>query len=267
MKSKISKASKVFRVSHKFAHFGVMVISFLFTGLAIGVITRNPHKRRNRYLMNTHLHCRWGLKIMNIKVHRLNKPQAKGPFLYVANHYGTTDSFLAAGLLPMRFVTSVENQKTPILGHVMEMAACIFVERRDRANIEDELKNLIEALKSGYSVALYPESKAWNAEEVLPFKRTLMQAAAYAGVPIQPVVVNVRAVNGEDFTLKWRDHVCWWGDMKFLPAIIKTFSVKNIEFEVEFLEPLHPKPEDDRRVVADTARERIVKKFRPVKGA
>lgn len=261
----LSDAKILVRVILKTIHFLTMISSFLLIGFLIGIVVHNPERRRKAFVKNMNRHAKWGTKILGIKLIELNKPLADKPFLYVSNHYGNIDSILTAGLQEMMFVTSVENQKMPGVGIVMEMSSCIFVERRDRSNIETELKNMIDALQEGHCVAIFPESKAWNAEEILPFKRTLMQAAAYGGVPIQPTVINIKSVNKEEFTLKWRDHICWWGDMTFFPSIMKTFSLKEIEIEVEYLEPLYPTPNDDRRVVADNARERIVNKFKPVK--
>lgn len=90
-------------------------------------------------------------------------------------------------------------------------------------------------------------------------------AAAHAGVPIQPVVINFREVNGEEFTLRWRDHLCWYGDIPFVTSMWKALTLKSVKGEIEFLELIHSSPEDDRGLVADKAHAMISKKFVPVK--
>lgn len=156
-------------------------------------------------------------------------------------------------------------RETPVLGLITEMAGCIYVERRSRSNILKELGEMIDYLRKGFRVVLYPEATSTNGEGVFPFKRTLMTAAAHAGVPIIPYVFNFREINGEPgFQLKYRDSVCWYGDISFVQAIWNAFSLKSLVCEVEFLSPVYTKTDDDRAVVADAVREMIVAKFNPV---
>jgi 1-acyl-sn-glycerol-3-phosphate acyltransferase len=89
-------------------------------------------------------------------------------------------------------------------------------------------------------------------------------AAAHAEVPIQPIVVNFREVNGEKFSLKWRDHLCWYGDIPFAVSLWNALTLKTVKAEIEFLEKIHAKPEDDRGEIADRAHALISEKFVPV---
>ncbi|WP_291515665.1 lysophospholipid acyltransferase family protein [Bdellovibrio sp. ArHS] len=203
---------------------------------------------------------------MNLHLVVKNKPAESEKFLLVSNHMGFIDIMMLASCTPMLFVTSVEMRETPFLGLLTELGGCIYVERRSRTRILDEMKNIVETLRKGFRVVLYPEATSTNGERVLPFKKTLMMAAAHAGVPIQPVVINFRNINGEDFTLKWRDHVCWYGDIPFATAMWRAATLKSVTGEIEFLEQIVSTPEDDRGVIADKAHSLIASKFVPVKG-
>ena len=90
-------------------------------------------------------------------------------------------------------------------------------------------------------------------------------SAAHANVPIQPVVINYREINGEPFSLKNRDHVCWYGDMTFVTSMWKSMIVKSVTAEIEFLEKIYPTLEDDRGVIAEKAHALISAKFVPAK--
>lgn len=92
-------------------------------------------------------------------------------------------------------------------------------------------------------------------------------AAAQAGVPIQPVVVNFRKINCDEFTFKWRDHVCWYGDIPFVTSMWKTLTLKSVVAELEFLEQVPVSPSDDRGLIADRVHSMIAAKFVPVKDA
>lgn len=179
---------------------------------------------------------------------------------------GFVDILLMGSIFPLLFVTSNEMRETPFLGLLTEMGGCMYVERRSRTKILDEMKSIVTALQNGFRIVLYPEATSTNGEQVLPFKRTLMMAASHAGVPIQPAVVNFRKVNGEDFSLKWRDHLCWYGDITFATSLWKALTLKSLHAEIEFLEQIHTTPEDDRGLIADKAHSLISEKFVPVKG-
>lgn len=200
---------------------------------------------------------------MNLKV--INPPPPDQVNLIVSNHMGFVDILLMASIRPSLFVTSMEMRETPFLGLLTEMGGCIYVERRSRVKILEEMHTIVNTLKSGHSVVLYPESTSTNGEQVLPFKKTLLMAAAHAHVPLLPAVVNFRTVNGESFSLRWRDHLCWYGDIPFHTSMWKALTLKSIDAEIEFLEPIMLKHDDDRTEVAQRAHAMIAQRFVAVK--
>jgi lyso-ornithine lipid O-acyltransferase len=65
----------------------------------------------------------------------------------VANHVSYTDIFAIASIAPACFVTSLEMKKTPLLGQITLAAGCLYVDRKNRDNIEKEVKNVVDGLK------------------------------------------------------------------------------------------------------------------------
>lgn len=185
--------------------------------------------------------------------------------LIIGNHLGFIDILASGSIRPMLYITSLEMRETPLLGLLTEMAGCIYVERRNRMGIQQELQQIIASLKEGFNVCLYPEATSHNGEHVLPFKRTLLSAAAYAGVPVLPYVFNFTSIEGEDFTMKNRDHVCWYGDIPFIVSMIKAISLKYVDAEIKFLEPVFTNIEMDRADVANKLHNMISEEFIPVK--
>jgi 1-acyl-sn-glycerol-3-phosphate acyltransferase len=171
------------------------------------------------------------------------------------------DILVLAAKFPSLFITSVDMRETPGLGLLTEMGGCLYVERRNRSNIQNELLEIREALQQGFRVVLYPEGTSTNGERVLPFKKTLMTAAAGTGIPIQPMVVNYRRVNGEPMGHKWRDYVCWYGDQTFMPALLRVLSLKSVEVEIEFLPQILVRSEEHRREIAALVQKAIVEKY------
>lgn len=244
--------------------FVVYVALFVACGYVIHLFTKDPVTRRRRFSAHgtwwNRLACRtFGIKV--IVSGNFNPDQAG---LVVGNHLGFIDILASASVRPNLFVTSREMQETPVVGLLTDMGGCLYVERRNKAGILNELGEIVDYLKKGFRVVLYPEAQATNGEGVLPFKRTLLTAAAHAQVPILPYVFNFREINGEPgFPLKYRDSVCWYGDIQFHTAVWRALGLKSLVCEIEFLSPVHTRTDEDRRIVADSVREMIVSKYSP----
>jgi 1-acyl-sn-glycerol-3-phosphate acyltransferase len=244
---------------------GVVCI-FLMVAVLCHLFVKNPKTRLKKFSENTSRCCGWLVRMFDIRVKVVNRPSNLKASLIVSNHMGFIDILCLASVNPMLFVTSHEMRETPFLGLLCEMAGCLFVERRSRTKILGEMKKIGESLSNGLSIVLYPEATSTNGEQVLPFKRTLMMAAGHAEVPIQPVVFNFRSINGEEFSMKWRDHVCWYGDIPFATSMLRALSLKYVEAEIEFLTEVAISKDEDRGLIADKIHRMVSEKFVPVKG-
>ena len=241
-----------------------VILAFLASAFILKLrFRRDVIARRKAFSHNSHFYC--GLMAKMVKIHTTvkGKPIQGTNFLYVGNHMGFVDIFALSATMPALFITSHEMRETPVLGTLCEMAGCLFVERRSRTKIMGELDALKEALEQGFNIVLYPEATSTNGEAVLPFKKTLMMAGPKAGRPIQTGCVNFLEINGEDFNLRSRDSVCWYGDMSFVAALWNTLTASSIKAELEFLEPIHESPEADRRDLANRAHAIISARYRP----
>lgn len=244
--SKIQNIKNQLRASLKLSWFLFIISQYVFASYRVRFTTKNPIERKKKFANNVQKYSKKTLRVLNIKLDIHNAPTSDEPFLYVGNHLGFVDIFALASIRPFLFVTSYELKETPVVGHIAEIAGCIFVERRSRQNIINEMRAIGDTMKSGFSVVLYPEATAHNGEEILPFKRTLMVSAAHAGVPIVPGVFNFKRINNDPFIMKWRDHVCYYGDMTFAPSFWKTLQLKEIHVELEFLPKVHHSSEQER---------------------
>lgn len=232
-------------------------------GLWIHLTVKDETERQKRFSQNVQQVCAYIVRNFDIRVDVVNKPTGKENFLLVGNHMGFVDILVNGSQFPLLFVTSKEMKETPVLGTITEMGGCLYVERRSRQKILDEQKNIAAVIKKGMNIVLYPEATSTNGEQVIPFKKTLMMAAAHAGAAIQPVVMNFISINEEKELFKYRDHVCWYGDIPFLTALWRVFSLKSIHVQLKYLEPYYPKIDEDRGIVADIVYQRVASNFIP----
>ena len=255
---------KLIRIIARLLAFAFLIIVHVSRGFWIHWFVGDANERKRKFSNTAHSITKVICRIFGIRVHVINEPPKDAPGLVIGNHLGFIDIMAAGATRPLLFVTSIEMRNTPVLGLLTEMGGCIYVERRNRMGIQDELKQMIDSLKSGFNICLYPEATSHNGEHVLPFKRTLLSAAAHAGVPVLPYVFNFRSIEGKPFSLENRDKVCWYGDMPFITALLGAFSLKYVDVEIKFLEPLVTTPEDDRASIAHTLHQLISKEFIPV---
>jgi 1-acyl-sn-glycerol-3-phosphate acyltransferase len=241
-----------------------LICSYLVTASLIKIIFHNPKKRRIRFTKNVTFFTKIMLKCLNAHLKVINLPHKTDHYLFVGNHMGFLDILFLSSVRPSLFITSVEMQQTPLLGTLCEMGGCLFVERRSRSKIHQEIENIREKLREGFNLVLYPEGTSTDGSKVLPFKKSLLTAAAGTGVPIMPVVLNFISVNGEPVSKKWRDHVCWYGDHSFVAAMWRLLSTREIKASLEFLHPIHVHSEEERTHVAEKAHDMITKKFIPI---
>jgi lyso-ornithine lipid O-acyltransferase len=257
-------AIKVFRVLVRLLLFFSFVLSHIIRGFFIHSFIKDPIERKRQFAKLSNWVNGVCSRAFNIRIKVINPPPPNSPGLIVGNHLGFIDIIASGAVRPMLYVTSNEMRQTPFLGLITEMVGCIYVERRSRMGIQRELEQIITTLREGFNVCLYPESTSHNGEHVLPFKRTLLTSAAYAGVPIFPYVFNFKSIEGESFNLSNRDHVCWYGHNSFIACLIKALSLKYVEVEIKFLEPLITTVDMKRSFIAETLHDRISKEFIPV---
>ena len=185
--------------------------------------------------------------------------------LFAGNHLSYMDVMFIASTVPSCFVTSVEIKETPGLGHICQMAGCLFVERRSRTSLAKEIGELQEGLERGLNVAIFPEATSTNGEQILRFRRPLFLSAGQAQKKVIPMCLNYRKLGSEPVTLKNRDSIFWYGDMPFVPHLWELCAKGNIEVDLHFLLPIQPGAEEDPGEVAARAQAAVESVFRPVK--
>lgn len=186
----MEKVQAQLRASLRLVIFCILAIGFFAQTFYVHLTEKDSLKRRRFYVGVSSWYARILMRLFNVKVIVKNQPPAQQAHLHVQNHMGFLDVLILCSVTPNCFVTSQEMREFPVLGLICEMGGCLFVERRDRSKIFTELEVLAQAMRDGFRVTLYPEATSTNGEQVLPFKKTLISAAAVAKVPLQPVVFN-----------------------------------------------------------------------------
>ena len=209
------------------------------------------------------MYARFGLRVLKIQVNPLGLENLVGieNGLFVGNHLSYIDVLVFHSRLPACFVTSMEVKRTPVLGQVCQLAGCLFVERRNKQNILNEIGEISSGLQAGLNVAIFPEATSSNGEQILRFRRPLYVAAIDAKKPVMPFCLNYRRVGNAPINLKTRDKIFWYGDMDFVSHLWALAGSGGVEVEINYLAAIHPAPVDDATALAQKSQDAVEKVF------
>ncbi len=127
------------------------------------------------------------------KIHHINLDKLKkGPKgkLYVSNHQSFIDMPLLATMpVNLKWLSKKELFKIPVAGWLMKICGHISVDRQSKTAYK-ALENIVEPIKSGVSVMIFPEGTRSRIGKMKPFKKGAFYAAKDNDFVIQPVLVE-----------------------------------------------------------------------------
>jgi carboxylesterase len=123
-----------------------------------------------------------------------------GGVLLACNHQSWLDVQVIGAAAPRRvhFIAKSELQTWPVLRHLVKLSQSVFIHR---GGDEDAMNAIVEALRSGWAVVIFPEGTIPGEEDVpriavdprtglLPGRTGVARLALQAGVPIVPVGIS-----------------------------------------------------------------------------
>ncbi len=210
-----------------------LVMYFITTLPLLPFFYLRPFKIRKILNFIVHFYSRIVLFFLNVHVQwNIKESLPHSGKLIVSNHLSYMDILVLASRIPSSFVTSTEMKETFGLGHICILAGCVFVNRKNKKNIHQEVREITDALKSNINVIVFPEATSTNGEEVIRFRRPLFQSAIDAGQNVSPITLNYQQVNNVKVSLQNRDSVFWYGDMTFFDHFWNFLKLKRVDVRV-----------------------------------
>lgn len=249
------------------ALFGISVVTYFAMAAPLyPLYLISPNRMRKVLIKLIHFYSNMMTSYMGIKVSvkGLSDKEDDQNYLIISNHLSYLDILVICRIFPSAFVTSVEMRDTPFLGHICKLGGCLFVERRSRTNLSEEIKDITNGLKERMNVVIFPEATSSDGSQVLRFKRPLFQAAIDSQRPVLPLCLNYRYVSHEPITHKNRDSVFWYGDMTFIDHLWKVFKCDSIEVELTVHEPIIDLENYDPTLLAQHGHEIVSHSFKPI---
>lgn len=246
--------------------FVCLLVSYAGGALIFHIVFRNPFRTRKWIGRWLRLHARLTLEAFGIHVNSELLPlKLPSPAFIVSNHLGYLDALVISSLLPVSFVTSIEMHDTFFIGQITKLAGCLYVERRNKENIHNEISMLTEALNNGVNVCVFPEATSTNGESVLRFRKPLYTAAIQSKTPVIPLCLNYESIDGLPVRSDNRDLLFWYDNMPFFSHLWSLWNIRDAHVRVTFGQPILTT--SDAASVAEESHLTVSSHFRPIVSA
>ena len=87
--------------------------------------------------------------------------------------YMFRDNSQQAAITKQKFEEGIDRMRTLLINRFTSVGKTIFVSRKDKTAIKDQMILIEKSLKDNYSVILFPEGTSSDGLNVLPFKSSL----------------------------------------------------------------------------------------------
>lgn len=189
------------------------------------------------------------LRVFGMRPVRFGQPLAD-PVLFVANHTSWLDIELLHSQRAACFVAKAEIARWPLVGWMAATGGTIFHRRGNNHSLSTVMQAMVERLRGGRSVAVFPEGGTGYNGVLRVFHARIFQAALDAEVAVQPVALRFARRGRRAVDTGFRE-----GE-SFVQNIVRLLGDPPVDAEVHFLAPVPASP-DARRRMAELSRERI----------
>jgi 1-acyl-sn-glycerol-3-phosphate acyltransferase len=219
-------------------------------GLAIIVLRFGDYSAAQR-----HARIGWWsaklLRLIGIALHAQGTPRP-GAKLVVANHVSWLDIAAIHAVLPeARFVSKADVKHWPLIGRLVTGAGTLYIEREKKRDALRVVHQMAQALRSGDTVAVFPEGTTGDGRTLLPFHANLLQAAIATATPVQPLVL--RFFDAEHAISPLAQFL---GETTLAQSAWRFVCARGLNVQVQVLEP-QGTAHADRRRLAEHLRETI----------
>lgn len=145
-----------------------------------------------------HACARWWCRLValtigaRIRVHGTEHVAPDRSYVYVANHSSLIDTPALFAYLPYQFKIMAKRELfyIPFLGWHLWSSGNFPIDRGDARRTARSLKSVVDGLRAGKSLAVFPEGTRTPDGRLQPFKSGAFKIAIRAGVPVVPVAIR-----------------------------------------------------------------------------
>lgn len=163
--------------------------------------------------------------------------------LIVTNHVSWLDVFVLNAVVPMRFVAKSEVRRWPVIGWLCARAQTLFIERGKARSAARINVQMVELLKSGECLAIFPEGTTTDGKQIAHFHSFLLQPAIDAGAQVYPIAIRYQDALGMHSTVP-----AYIDDVSFGTSLWNILSANGLHVRLVASAPLDASITDRRNL-------------------
>jgi 1-acyl-sn-glycerol-3-phosphate acyltransferase len=178
---------------HSVLHFALLVLLSVL-GALLSVLSAPFDRSGDTVVVLARIWSRMLLRTggvhLTVKMHAdLDSTQ---PYVFMANHLSTVDIWALFVAIPtkIRFIAKKQLGRIPLFGWAMAAGQFIFIDRQNPLAARRSIDQASARIRSGSSVAMFPEGTRSADGYLGPFKKGGFHLAIAAGVPIVPIGIR-----------------------------------------------------------------------------
>lgn len=178
-----------------------------------------------------------------------------GPVFLISNHVSWIDIPAISWVTGSAFVGHDGLASMPLLKWLCKLNDTVFVARHDRSSVADQIAQVRHAMNDTHALTIFPEGTTSDGTGLLAFKSSLLSAFEPLpdGVAIQPVLLDYGAEAAD---------IAWVGEEHGLDNFLRILARrKPLSVRVHFLPPLHGQALENRKTIAQAARDAILRQL------
>lgn len=176
----------MFRAVFLIAGMIVWMIFYFFT-----LIFVRHSKERALELRHTYLKY-FAVPLLGLKIEKEGNP-ADQIVMYVANHRSFADPIVICRYLKAFVVAKAEVASYPIINYGAQLTGVLYVKRDDKNSRNTVRRMIIETIKSGYNILVFPEGTVGLKRGTLEFKSGAFAEAVKNKIPIVPIAIEYKS--------------------------------------------------------------------------
>ncbi len=169
--------------------------------------------------------CQLGNLILGVRIERTGNYPKDGT-LFAANHRSFYDPIIFLSRMNIMPVSKAEVRKYPLAGIGLHVSGTIFVQRENKDSRTATKKAIVEGLKNGSSIVLFPEGTTTDLPLTKEFKKGAFLSLENTGLPVVPVAIEYR--NPDQYYV---------GDDTVLSHFMRCFCKWKTEVKLHYGEP------------------------------